>query len=125
MTSDYFNSLAVELEIRVINRDPETIVIEFFDAVAQAIVAFQPEFLGHLKGFCKGQEGDHLQISYVSARTGVQVNGQWHHPSDSVLLTLNINVLGIEETRIKTILNEVLSRDDFQGISYSSGLTPL
>ncbi len=120
MTGDDVNSLAAELEIRIIQRDLKTVVTEFFEAVAEAIVAYQPVFLGHIKGFCKGQNTDYFQVSYVSTKTGIQVKGQWQHPSDSVLLTLNINVMGIEKSRIKTILNEILSEDDFQGISVKS-----
>ncbi len=125
MTGGYTNSLAVELDILDITGDIQSGVTSFFEAVVEAIVAYQPVFLGHLKGFCKGQETDYVQMSYVSTKTGVHVKGHWHHPSDSVRLTLNLNVLGMEKSRMKTILNEVLSRDDFQGISYSGGLTPL
>ncbi len=114
MTTGLFDPLAVELDIRLLKKDVKTIITEFFDAIVNAVATHQPDFLGHLKGFCKGSGDDYLQISYVSAQTGVQVNGQWEHNPESVRLTLNIILAGIDHSRIKAILDEILSEGDFQ-----------
>ncbi len=125
MTTDHFETVAAELEISHFNRDFKMIVTEFFDAVIKAIIACQPEFIGHMKGFCKGTGTDYLQVSYVSAKTGIGVNGQWDHNPESVRFTLNIIVLGIEHSRIQAILDEILLRDAFRKIfSYSRPTTP-
>jgi len=120
MKANPFETFAAEFEIRPFNQDFKTTITDFFNAVVKSILSYQPEFVGHLKGFCKGQGSDYFQISFVSIQTGVQVNGHWNHNPDSARLTLNLIVLGIEQSRIQEILNEIVLRDNFKRtFSYS------
>ncbi len=112
MKVDSFETLVAEFKIRPLKQEFKTVITEFFDAVVKSIVAYQPEFIGHLKGVCQGQGTDYFQISYVSAQTGVQIKSQWSHNPESARFTLNLITLGIDYSRMNSILNEIVLRDE-------------
>ena len=107
MTFDSFEPLVAELDIKPASDgspDMKTAVTEFFKFFIKEILADQPAFVGHIKGFCKGDGADYLRISYVTANTGLDVAGDWHHNPEQATLTMNVHGIGLKQDDMDRVL---------------------
>ena len=113
MTADLFEPFVADLEIRLEQfsaSDYRTIPQVLFTTLTAEIIACQPDFVGHVKGFCRGQGTDYLRVSFVSEQTGVDITGEWSHHPESAELTINVNVLGLQRPVLEQILERTVSQ---------------
>jgi len=113
MTADLFEPFVADLEIRIdqpSKSDYTSLLQALFTTLAAEIITRQPDFVGHLKGFCRGDATDFLRANFVSARTGVDITGEWLHDPECARLTINMNVLGLQRPEFEQLLESAIQQ---------------
>jgi hypothetical protein len=113
MTADLFEPFVADLEIRVQQpsaSEYRSVLRGIFTTMAAETIACLPDFVGHLKGFCRGESTDYLRISFVSTQTGVDITGEWRHDPECARLTINMNVLGLQQHDFEQLLESAVSQ---------------
>ena len=104
---------AVQLKLSRLEQDNrislDSAAIFLIQDLARRCMLEEGAFIGHIKGFAKGEGEDWFKVSLTDGRRPAEFEGSINETKGSIDFTLNAHVLGLAACRVEILMMETIT----------------